>query len=463
MATITKENIGPLHEKLTLKLEKSDYLPAFEKTLKDYSKKANIPGFRKGQVPASLIKKMYGNSLFADEVLRSVDRELMNYIENDKLEIFAQPLPQPTDLRNLDVNNPSEYSFQFEIGLKPSFDFPDLAKMKIINYKVNVTDEMVDNEVSRLRNRYGNMKDEEKVNSEENILNLTFHELDEAGNEKQAGITKDDSLLLKYFKEEVRKDWTGKSAGDFLDIELNKAFDAKELDWVLQDLGLSKDDPASAEKKFRMKITKVGLLEKRELNESFFEQLFPGGEIKDEAAFREKIKEQLQSAWEGQSRDQIHDQVFHALVDHTSISFPEEFLKKWMKSQSENTKDKIPKSDEEIENEFPSFLNQLKWTLISDKIVQDNAIQVSPEEIRSFARQQLFSYMGSGNVNEEQQWVKDYVEKMMKDRKYVEDAYTRIQTKKVFEWTETQVKPIDQEISGEDFMKLREEHKHHHH
>src|SRR5262245_42252549 len=145
MATVTKENIGLLHEKLTVKLEKSDYLPSFEKVLKDYSKKANIPGFRKGQVPAGLIKKMYGPSLFTDEVLRSVDRELINYLQNDKLDIFAQPLPLEMNVSQLDVNNPAEYIFQFEIGMKPDFKLADLAKAKITRYKVEATDEMVDN------------------------------------------------------------------------------------------------------------------------------------------------------------------------------------------------------------------------------------------------------------------------------------------------------------------------------
>src|SRR5215813_6960571 len=160
MATVTKENIGLLHEKLTVKLEKTDYLPSFEKALKDYSKKANIPGFRKGMVPAGLIKKMYGHSLFTDEVLRSVDRELISFLQNDKLDIFAQPLPLEADIRQLDVNNPDDYIFHFEVGMKPDFILPDLGRTDITEYKVTVTDDMINKEIARLQNRYGNMKDE---------------------------------------------------------------------------------------------------------------------------------------------------------------------------------------------------------------------------------------------------------------------------------------------------------------
>jgi trigger factor len=461
MAIVTKEHIGDLHEKLTLKLEKSDYLPSFEKSLKEYSKKANIPGFRKGMVPSGLIKKMYGPSLFTDEVLRSVDRELIKYMETDNLDIFAQPLPVEMDIRQLDVNNPTDYIFHFEVGMKPEFKLPDLDKAKTIRYVVTVTDEMIGSEIARLQNRYGNMKDQDVVAADDNVLNMQFTETDENGNAIEGGITKDNSLLVKYFKEGYRNSLHGKTINDFFIAQLDQAFDTKELEWIINDLGLDKSDSSVAQKHFKIHITKIGLLEKKELNEEFFNQLYPGQEVKTEADFRNKIKEEIQAYWNNQAKNQIHDQAYHELVDHTEIKFPEGFLKKWMKTQGDSSANQQPKTDEEIEKEFPAFLNQLKWTLISDKIVQDNVIQVQPDEIRNFAKQQLFSYMGSGNLSENQPWVNDYIEKMMKDRKYVEDAYTRIQTQKIFEWTETQVKPTEKEISAEEFTKLVEAHHHH--
>jgi trigger factor len=458
MATITKENIGLLHEKLTVKLEKTDYLPSFEKALKDYSKKANIPGFRKGQVPAGLIKKMYGTSVFSDEVLRSVDRELVKYLETDKLDIFAQPLPMEIDMRQLDMNNPAEYVFHFEVGMKPEFDLADLAKAKTTKYKVTVTDEMINTEIDRLQNRYGNMKDLETVDNEENVLNVLFTQTDETGNEIEGGIKKDNSLLVKYFKESFRSNLLGKTTNDFVVAQLNDAFDEKERDWIIGDLGLNKEDEYAKNSYFKILITKIGLLEKKELNEEFFNQLYPNQEVKTEDDFRNKIKEQIQTYWDNQAKNQIHDQAYHELIDHTQIKFPEGFLKKWMRTQGEQVK-----SDEEVETEFPVFINQLKWTLITDKVIRENGITVQPEELKSFAKQQLFSYMGMTAEVEEQGWVNDYVEKMMKDRKFVEDTYNRIQTQKIFEWTETQVKPEEKEISAEEFTKMVEAHQHHHH
>ncbi|MGZ8550431.1 MAG: trigger factor, partial [Chitinophagaceae bacterium] len=377
MATVSKENIGLLHEKLTVKLEKTDYLPSFEKALKEYSKKANIPGFRKGMVPAGLIKKMYGPSLFTDEVLRSVDRELIGYLQNDKLDIFAQPLPLETDIRQLDVNNPADYTFHFEVGMKPDFQLPDLGSIKTTKYVVTITDEMINSEIARLQNRYGNMKDQDTVATEENVLNILFTEVDENGNALENGIKKDNSLLVKYFKEDFRSQLIGKVTNDYLIVQLDKSFDDKELEVILSDLGLDKNDPAAAQKHFQIQITKIGLLEKKELNEELFNQLYPNLEVKSEADFRNKIKEEIQAYWNNQAKNQIHDQVFHELTEHTVIQFPEGFLKKWIKTQGETAENPDGgKSDDQVEKEFPTFLTQLKWTLITDKIVQENSIQV---------------------------------------------------------------------------------------
>jgi len=457
MANVARTSIENLHDKLTLKLSKEDYLPAFEKALKQYSKQANIPGFRKGMVPAGLIRKMYGASLFTDEVLRSVDRELVKYLETEKLEIFAQPLPMNLNVEQLNLQTPGDYEFDFEVGLKPEFSLPDLASLPIDKYKVEITDEMLQSELDRIQNRYGNMTEPETADTDEHVLNVTFTETDKDGNPVENGVTKENSLLVKYFSESTRPTLIGKKAGDEFVIQLKEAFDEREREWIISDIGLDKEDPASADKYFKVAITKVGLLEKRELNEEFFEQLYPGQEIKTEEAFRNKIREEIAAQWDAQARNQIHDQLFHAFTDKTAIDFPTAFLKKWLKTQGET-----PKTDEEVEAEYPTFEKQLKWTLITDKIQKENAIEVEPQEIQAFAKQQLFGYMGMSGMEDDQPWVNDYIDRMMKDRKYVEETYHRLQTQKIFEWAETQINPTDKPISADDFTKMQEEHQHHH-
>ncbi|HEY0059956.1 MAG TPA: trigger factor [Flavisolibacter sp.] len=456
MATVIEHEVAPLHKQLDVTINKEDYLPSFEKAIKDYSKKANIPGFRKGMVPSGLIKKMYGASLFVDEVLKTVDKEVVSYLQNEKLDIFAQPLPKQMDLAQLDLNTPDNYTSSFEVGMKPDFQLPPLSQLPLKRYKVAITDEAVSEEVERLRSRYGNMTEPESVAGDDHVLNVTFIETDASGAEIEGGIRKDNSLLVKYFKEAIRPSLIGKKTGDEIQIVFDEAFEGKEREWVLQDLGLD----SSTDRHFKLLITKVGLVELKELNEDFFNQLFPGGEVKTEEDFRGKIRAQLEAQWEGESRNQLHHQLYHSLLEHTQIEVPKEFLKKWMKTQGEN---KEAKTDEQVEAEFPNFLNQLKWTLITDKIVGDNGIEVQQADVREFAKQQLLGYMGGAALDEEQQWVRDYIDRMMKDNKYVEDSYARIQMQKMFDWTETQVSPVETPITKEEFIHMNQEHQHQHH
>jgi trigger factor len=456
MATVTQQDIAPLHKHLNVTINKEDYLPTFEKSLKDYSKKANIPGFRKGMVPAGLIKKMYGNSLFVDEILKTVDKEVFQFLETEKLDIFAQPLPVEMNLNQLDVNNPNNYTFTFEVGMKPEFQLPDLSKEKITRYKVDVNEAMVNEEVERLRTRYGNMSEPETVSSDENVLNVNFVETDASGNPIEGGIVKDNSLLVKYLKEPYRAQLTGKKKDDTIQLKVDDAFEGKEKEWVLNDLGLD----SAGDRNFKLTITKVGLIEPRELNEEFFTQLFPNQEVKTEEEFRQRIKNELQTQWDTESRNQLQHSLYHVLLEHTQVNFPQEFLKRWIKTQGEN---KTMKTDEEVEQEFPGFINQLKWSLITDRLIRENNMEIDPSEIRTFAKQQLLGYMGMQNLDEEQQWVKDYIDRMMKDRKYVEDAYNRLQTQKMFDWAETQVNAVETPISKEEFIKMNEQHQHAHH
>ncbi len=454
MATITRENIGLLHDKLTVKLTKEDYYPSFEKSIKDYSKKANIPGFRKGMVPAGMVKKMYGASVFYDAVIKEVEKEIQNFLTNEKPDFFAQPLPMSSDLRHLDMNNPADYEFPFEIGLKPQVDI-DLSKAKLTLHKVKVTDEMINEEIERLQNRHGKMLDPETVTSEENVLNVNFVETGAEGNAIQDSVIKDNSLLVKYFTPTFREQLMGKKKDDSIVLQLNNAFEEKEREWIIGDLGLDKDDPSVGDKYFKVTITKVGLVEKRELNEEFFNEVFPGKEIKTEEAFKNELKDEIQKHWDSQSRVQLHDQIYHFLLD-TPIQFPDEFLKKWLQRGGEKEK-----SEEEVEAEFPSFTNQLKWTLISDKIIKENNLEVTQEELRENMKKEILQYFGQMKMDGDTSWIESYIDRMMKEEKQVDASYRRLITDKLFTWAEGQVKAEEKEVTSEELTAMQ--HNHHHH
>ena len=453
MANVTKEHIGNLHDKLTVKVSKEDYYPSFEKAIKDYSKKANIPGFRKGMVPAGMVKKMYGASIFYDEIIKVVEKEIQEYLTKEKPEIFAQPLPMESDMSKLDMSNPVDYDFPFEIGLKPEVSVDALSKAKPSLYKVKVTEEMVDEEIEKLVTKHGDMKDAETVTGPENVLNVLFEESDAAGNPLPEALSKDNSILVKYFSEDFRPQLLGKSKDEFVVLQLKSAFPEKEREWILSDLGLNKDDATSEEKYFKMTITKIGLVEKKQLNEEFFNQVFPGKEIKTEEAFREAMKNELQQQWDAASRSQLHDQLYHILLE-TPLTLPDEFLKRWIAIGGEKKK-----SIEDVEAEYPSFTSQLKWTLISDKIINDNKIDVTEEELRNNMKDEIMRYFGQMNMGDNAEWIDSYIDRMMKDEKQVDSSYRKILTEKLFNFIETQVTPLEKQSSPEELLAIQ----HHHH
>jgi trigger factor len=457
MATVTRESIGLLNDKLTVKVGKDDYYPSFEKSLKQYGKSANIPGFRKGMVPTGIIKKMHGPAIFNDEVVKSVEKELGRFISEEKPDIFAQPLPLEKQAPQLDMNQPTDYLFQFEIGLKPNTGI-DVKNIQATRYEIEVTPEMIQEEVDRLRNRFGKVLDKESVDSEEDILNLTFTESDAAGTLVEGAASKDNSLLVKYFNEPLKGELMGKKPGDSLVIQLSSAFEEKEREWLVKDLPLNANDPAELDKYFSIKITKVGLLEKRDLGEDLYKEAYPGQEITTEEAFRDKIKSDIQLYWERQTRDFLHHELYHQLLENTSFELPETFLKRWLQVGGEK-----PKSPEEVEAEFPVFKSQLRWTLISDQLIRENHLDVTPDELREHLRQQVLGYFGQMNLEGgNTEWIDSYVDRMIKDEQQVESAYRRIVTEKMFNWAEGQIKVTPKSIGMEAFSEMQHAHNHEH-
>lgn len=454
MATVVRESIGQLHDKLTVKVSKEDYLPSFEKKLKDYSKTANIPGFRKGMVPAGMIKKMYGSSIFTDEILKSVEKELYTWLNKERPEIFGQPLPLASDLQNMDINNPADYEFGFEIGLKPDYTLADLSKAKLTLHKVEATDAMVDEEISRMQIKGGKMTEPETVTNDENVLNLLFTEADKDGTIVEGGVSKENSVILKYFTSAVQKKFTGKKVGDVITVQLSKAFEEDKLAMFLQDLGFDKDDKEAGKKYFNLEIVKVGLVEKRELNEEFFKEIYPAKEIKTTEELKAAIKEEIEAYWQSQSRNQLQDQIYHYLVDETKMEFPADFLKRWLQTSGEREK-----TAEQAETEFPGFSNQLKWTLISDKLVNEQKLEVSNEELREYMKVEIMRYFGTMNLGDDTSWIESYIDRMMKDEKQVDASYRRLITDKLFSWLEGQVKAKEKKVTPEELTAMQ----HHHH
>ncbi len=455
MATVVRENIGLLNDKLVVKISKDDYFPTFEKKLKEYSKTANIPGFRKGMVPAGMIRKMYGAGIFSDEVLKTVEKELFSWLNTEKPEIFAQPLPLTNDMSKLDMNNPVDVEFEFEIGLKPTFQIPALDKAPVTKHVVTVTNEMVDEEISRMQIKGGDMTEPEVIDKDENVLNVLFTETDKDGNAVENGISKENSVILKYFTPSIQQELKGKKVGDHIIFQLGKTFEADKLQMMLQDLGFEKNDKEAANKYFKLEIVKIGLVEKRELNEDFFAEIFPGKGVKTEEDLRALLQTEIEQYWASQSLNQLQDQLYHYLLDQTKMDFPETFLKRWLQTGGDT-----PKTAEQAETEFPTFSSQLKWTLISDRLITENKLDVSEAELRDSMKMEVMRYFGQMNIGEDMSWLESYIDRMMKDEKQVDATYRRLITEKVFGFAASQTKPTEKKVTADELVGMQHNHQH---
>lgn len=297
------------------------------------------------------------------------------------------------------------------------------------------------------------MTEPETVESEESVLNVKFREVNENGEPVEGGAEKDNSLLVKYFKEPLRTELKGKRKDESIILQLDNGFEDQEKEWLIGDLGLDKNDETAGQKYFKMTIVKLGLVEPSELNEEFFNAVFPGKEIKTEEAFREELRSEIQRYWDMQSRVQLQDQIYHLFLD-APIEFPEQFLKRWLKNGGEKEK-----SDEEVEKEYPSFANQLKWTLISDRLIRENGIDVSNEEIREHMQRDIMQYFAQMNMGGDTSWMGSYVDRMMQDEKQVDSTYRKVITQKVFDWAADHARPAEQEVTPEQLNGMQ----HHHH
>lgn len=457
MATVTRENIGTLHDKITVKLTKEDYLPSFEKSLKHYAKSANVPGFRKGMVPAGMVRKMYGQSIFNDEVFRTAGTKLEDYLKNENVAIFAQPMLLPGEKPlNMDMNNPDEVDFFFEVGLKPDFEItPIKNKATLTRYKVAVADKMVEDEVERIKRRYGKAEDLEAVSSKDDILYCNYEACDADGNVLPDAQKIEDTVLLEKLPVKLQDMLMGKKAEDTLVIVPAEICTEEELNSFMKDP--LKQDISNADQHYKLSITKVAKLIPRELDAELFAQVFPNDEVKDEADFKDRIRQELSREYDRISRERMDNEIYELLVHQTPIQLPVDFLKRWLKEGGEK-----PKSAAEVENEFGGFDHQLRWTLISDKLIGDNNINVSREEVIEDVKSRVLAYFGM-TAEDDAPWLDSYMAKVVKDNKTMDETYRRILFDRLFRFLETQFNIEEKEVSEEEFFKLPDAHAAHHH
>lgn len=452
MATVTRENIGHLHDKIVVKLGKDDYMPTFEKSLKQYAKQANVPGFRKGMVPAGMVRKMYGQNLFNDEIIKSASRRLEEYLNTEKVAIFAQPMILPNEKPvHLDMNAPSEVDFAFEIGVKPELQIPALQSgHQLTRYKVAISDQLVNDEVERIQRRYGKVEDADTITGRENIVSATYQPLNANSEILEGSEKKEDTILIEKLPAKLQEELMGKKAGDKILLTPSTDFTAEELAVFLRDS--LKPEHGIPAHHYELEITKVGTLMPRELDLMLYSEVFPNENLMDESSFRAKLREELQREFDKISDNRVNDEIFETLVHNTPIQLPVAFLKRWMKDGQEKQR-----TEAEVEQEFPGFDHSLRWTLISDKIIADNSLQVTHDEVFNDIRGRVLAYFGM-EAGEEAPWMEGYMQKVAKDEKTLNETYRQLMFARLFQFLQTKFVVTEKHISEEEFFKLPSPH-----
>ena len=454
MAKVTRENIGILHDKITVIVTPADYTADYKKKLAKAAASANIPGFRKGHVPSAVVNKMYGEKIIMEEVLKITEVQMTSYLGIEKIDTISQPLPVSSTLENIDINNLKEYEFVFEIGIKPKINI-DPKNIQVKRYVIEVTDKLIEEQIDRISFQFGSMTEPETVSSDEDLLNVLFVEVGADGNAIEGGIDKATSLNVKHFEAEFKKSLFGLKKEDSLTVSLAVAFTNDERGPVLDELGLNKEDAANAEKNFKITVTNIGLQVKAELNGELFKKAYPTKEIANEEEFRAAVKDEIAGYFSEQSRKQMHDQIYHFLLDETKVEMPTEFILRLLE-QGEGKH----RSKEDALKVLPAFENQMKWSIISRQIQKEENISVTQDDLKNAAKAQLYQYLG-GQVEMfgDTKFIEEYAERHAKDKKFVDEHYGNILADKILTSLENKVTATEEGINYKTFgSKL-----HHHH
>lgn len=448
---ITRENIDELNAVLTILVEKSDYEATVNDVLKNYRKKANMPGFRPGMVPAGLIKKMYGKAALAEEVNKIISKSLTDYIYAEKLNVLGEPLPNEEKQTKIDWDNQTDFSFVFDIATAPEIEVVLDNNTTLPYYSIVANEDLVNKQVEAYAGRLGENKVVDSI-EEKDTVRGTFVQLDETGNELEGGILADKVVIaIDVMKdEEIKASFIGKKAGDVVVFDPLKAYDNKHE--VGHMLNISHEEAENISGDFRFTIEEVLRFEKAELTPELFGKIY-GEEsgITTEEEFRAKVKSEIEENFVYSSDYKFAIDSRDALVKKIQFDLPEAFLKRWIKVTNEKM------TDEQIEADFDHFMLDLKWQLIKDKIVKDNELKVTEEDVHALAKEMTamqFRQYGLNNVADEH--LENYANQMMKNEEERRKVVSKAQEDVIITTIKTKVTLDIKEVSNEEFNKMLE-------
>ena len=439
---ITFEAPDKVNGLMTITLEKDDYQGEVDKTLKDYRKRANIPGFRPGQAPMGMIKRQYGTAVKMDVVNKVLGEKLYEYIRENKIQMLGEPLAnagqEPQDLENADT-----LTFKFDIAVAPEFE----AKL---SGKDKVDDKLIDQQVEMYQNRAGQYEKVEAYDAEQrDMLKGDLREVD--GTIEVA----DAVLMPQYIKvEDQKRLFDGAKLGDIITWNPRKAYPESDVE-VSSLMKIEKDDVKNHEGDFTFQITEISRFTKAEVNQQLFDQAFGEGQVKDEKEFRQKISDMISKQFESDSDYKfLLDVRAHVEKKVGKLEFPEELLKRVMKQNNKDRKD----VEEYVEKNFEASIKELAWHLMKEQLVAAQNIKVEDDDLKAVAKEAAraqFAQYGMSNVPEE--YLDNYAQEMLKKRENVDGLVDRAVDVKLIAALKGVVKLDEKDITMEDFQKLLQE------
>ena len=445
---IVQENVDALNAVLKVQISPEDYKETVENSLRTYGKQANIPGFRKGKVPFSVVKRRFGKSVLAEEMNKIINKSLYDFIEENKLDILGNPIPKEDTEVVGDWDNPADFEFLYEIGLAPSFDIKLSGKNKYDLVKVKVDDSLIDKQVDDLSRRYGKLVGAEKV-GEKDMIMAQFVELNDDESILEGGIMHSSTISMEFIEDKkVAKSLIGKKVGD--KVIVNPETVSKGGADTAAMLGIKEEELATVSDKFQMTINEIREMERAELNQELFDKLYGEGVVTSEKEMRAKIATDLEGMFGNDSERILSRDISDDLMKKIEMSFPDAFLKKWIKVSN---KEEI--SMEQIEAEYEGYTKGLKWQLIQNKIFKDNDLEIKREEALDHTKNLLVGqYAQYGIPAPEDKELTESAMNVLQNQEEANRIYGMLAETKMIEFYKNTVKLNEKEVSYDDFVKI---------
>mgnify|MGYP001244329852 FL=1 len=446
---ISFENPDKVNGLLTLTVEEADYKENVEKTLKNYRKKANVPGFRPGMVPMGMIKRQFGTTAKVDEINKLLGEQIYKYVKDNNIQMLGEPLPSDKQ-EPVDMEKEAPYTFMFDIAVAPEFKAELTGDDTIDYYTITVDDKIIDQQIDVFASRAGHYDKVEDYQAND-MLKGDIRELDENGNTKEGGITVEGAVLMpEYIKvEDQKKLFDGAKLGDIITFNPKKAYPESDIE-VSSLLKMKKEEVADLTADFSYQITEISRYVKAEVNQELFDQVYGKDVIKDEKDFREKIAEGLKAQFAVDSDFKFIQDVRKYLVDKVgALTYPDALLKRIMLN---NNKDK---GEEFVEKNYEQSIKELTWHLIKEQLVRANGIKIEDADIEETAKEAAkaqFAQYGMNNIPEE--YIENYAKDMLKKREYIDSFVDRSIDRKLTEILKNVVKLENKTATLEEFNKM---------